>query len=97
MNCTQLKKITIPGSVTLIEVSAFESCSSLKIVQLPKDVKEIKNWSFYGFKNRQIINLENVSSICERAFTNKLIHPEKSQHRWRTKAYIQNMEEKFEH
>jgi hypothetical protein len=43
-----LSSVAIPGSVTLIEDEAFESCSRLKSVFIPRSVAEIGNLAFTG-------------------------------------------------
>ena len=68
MNCSQPKTITTPDSAIYLLASAFESCTNLKIVQLPKDLRVIKNWIFYRCTNLKTINLKEGCSIGEDAF-----------------------------
>ncbi len=52
-----ITSITIPSSVTKIEVSAFAYCTNLKEIFLPTTVKEIGSGAFYGTPDL-IINCE---------------------------------------
>ena len=46
--CSALKEITIPNSVTSIGDNAFDSCSALKEITIPNSVTSIGNCAFYG-------------------------------------------------
>ena len=76
MNCPRLKLINIPNSVTYFGASAFENYITLKTVQLPKGLEEIRNWTFSNCRNLQAISLEGVSPIAEDAFTSTPFQPQ---------------------
>ena len=48
MNCTSLRGIYIPNSVTQLGSSAFENCSAATELSLPTGIKEINNFTFKG-------------------------------------------------
>ena len=45
-NCTSLKSIGLPGSLTTIEECAFENCSSLKSLTIPNKVTKLGSYTF---------------------------------------------------
>ena len=47
-NCVNLKEITLPESLTIIEYGAFFGCSSLTKVVIPNNVDEIGKTAFLG-------------------------------------------------
>ena len=68
-NCTRLKNITIPNSVTSIGEKAFHGCYNLTSITIPNSVTSIGKWAFArctGFTSFTIPN--NVTSIGDRAF-----------------------------
>ena len=55
--------------VTSIGSSAFENCSSLKSINIPKGVTSIENWAFSGCSSLESITIpEGVTSVENRAF-----------------------------
>ena len=48
MNCTALKKVTIPDTVTVIDDYCFYQCSALEEINIPKNLKNIGFQAFYG-------------------------------------------------
>lgn len=44
--CTSIKNVFIPSSVTIIESYSFRGCSSLEKIIIPPSVKEIGNFAF---------------------------------------------------
>lgn len=67
-NCG-IESIVLSDSVTQVGVGAFECCSALKSVRLPKGMKRIENSTFYGCMKLENINLpESLKEIGERAF-----------------------------
>ena len=77
----KIKSITIPASVkiagktvkiTSIEAGAFEKCTSLKSVVIPKTVNSIKKRAFYGCKKLKKITIKTAklkkNSIGKKAF-----------------------------
>ena len=70
-HCTNLKQVTIPNTITIIEDGAFEGCSSLTNVNIPNSIIEIRNSAFEGCTRLKTIELGNsVRKISYRAFAN---------------------------
>ena len=68
-NCSQLKIITIPQSVTMIEDNAFSGCSELSEIAIPKEVTYIGSGAFFGCeKIKQLIIPDLVEEIAGVAF-----------------------------
>ena len=68
-NCTNLKNVTIPNSVTSIGSSAFSDCTSLISITLPDSVKEICSSAFSGCTSLTSITIpESVTDIYGSAF-----------------------------
>jgi len=58
-NCSALKNINIPNSVTTIGVSAFSDCSALTCINIPKSVNTIDEYAFSNCSALTEINVEN--------------------------------------
>ena len=70
-DCTGLKSITIPDSVTSIGMSAFSGCSGLTSVTIPAGVTNIDWYVFKGCTGlKSITILDGVTSIDGGAFEN---------------------------
>ena len=83
-NCSTLRTITIPDTVTSIEsipsrgynysdrkyyYGAFDSCANLKTVNLSNQITDIGNFAFYYCNNLTEINIpDNVTNIGQYAF-----------------------------
>lgn len=66
--CNQLISVTIPNTVTLINVNAFNGCTSLSSIDL-QNVRTINNGAFYACSSLQTVNnMQNVSSIGRSGF-----------------------------
>ena len=51
LNCSSLKSITIPNSVTTVESYTFDGCSGLTLVTIPQSVLNIDSYAFSGCKS----------------------------------------------
>lgn len=58
-NCSQLKNVTIPNSVTVIKEYGFFFCSGLSSVNVPNSVTTIENFAFQGCSGLTSITLPN--------------------------------------
>ena len=64
-----LKEVIISEGVKIIGESAFEYCSQLETVKVPKSIDEIKNLAFYACNNLKKISLpRNFDNIGKGAF-----------------------------
>ena len=69
--CTSLRQITIPNSVTIIENGAFQGCSRLQDITIPNSVTVIENGAFKSCSTLNQITLSNsVNTIKESVFAN---------------------------
>ena len=68
-NCSNLKTIKLPDSVTSIGEHAFSDCTSLKSVTIPDSVISIGDWAFLGCTKLTSVTIpDGVTSIGEHAF-----------------------------
>ena len=68
-NCVNLKEITLPESLTIIEYGAFFGCSSLTKVVIPNNVDEIGKTAFLGCTSLTEATIgRRVRSIGEKCF-----------------------------
>ncbi|SCZ79730.1 Leucine rich repeat-containing protein [Pseudobutyrivibrio xylanivorans] len=65
----QLEEIVIPEGVTIIDDFAFEECSALERIELPKSLREIRSYAFWGTGLREIAIPDEVSFLGECAFS----------------------------
>ena len=64
-----ITKVTIPSTVTSIEIAAFEHCTSLRTIILPDSVQEIGNYSFAYDSNLNSVTLgKNLKRIGASSF-----------------------------
>ena len=67
--CTSLTSVTIPNSVTFIEVDAFSKCSGLTSVTIPNNVTSIENGAFEWCSSLTSMNIpDGVTKIGRDAF-----------------------------
>lgn len=68
-NCSRLKSITIPDSVTIIGESAFRSCNYLRSITIPDSVTRISRETFGGCSRLTNVTIGNgVTNIEANAF-----------------------------
>ena len=73
MNCTNLKSIEMPDSITSVgyvnlSYGSFRGCSALERIKLSEHLQEIKAVTFVNCASLKEINLDNVESIGDEAF-----------------------------
>lgn len=67
--CSNLKKITLPETITTIRYNAFSNCTALKDVNFPDKLTEIGSCAFKNCDALSSIVIgENVTTICREAF-----------------------------
>ena len=67
-NCTELRKITIPNSVTEIGDMAFYGCTGLTDVVIPESVTEIGGSAYSGCTNMKTLSILGPISSMRMAF-----------------------------
>lgn len=68
--CTALKTLRLPDSVTAIGDYAFYGCSSLSDFHIPENVTTIRSSAFYGCSSLSDLHIpEGVTTIDSRAFS----------------------------
>ena len=65
----EIKKLIILDGVRAIESGVFQNLECLEEVELPKSLRFIGDFSFYGCNHLKKVNLENVSGIRPQAFS----------------------------
>lgn len=68
-NCKALENVQLPNQITEIPSKAFYACSSLQGIEFPDSVKTIGDYAFHACKSLQQIQLNQVSSIEQNAFS----------------------------
>ena len=70
-DCSGLKSVTIPSSITSIGNNAFYDCSNLTSITIPEGVTSIGNNAFYGCSSLTSITIpSSVTSIGNSTFEN---------------------------
>ena len=70
-NCTYLKSVSIPSSVTEIGSDAFLGCSGLTSITIPNSVTKIESWAFANCSSLSKVALSSsLRSIGSSAFAN---------------------------
>ncbi len=69
-DCTQLKNVTIPNSITRIGSSAFSNCCSLESITIPEGVTSIEYGTFMDCNSLTSVTIpKSVTSIGSSAFS----------------------------
>ncbi len=64
-----LTSVTLPDSVTTIDISAFYGCMKLEKINIPDSVTSIGTYAFYGCENLKSIEIpKSVKTISNHAF-----------------------------
>ena len=68
-NCTSLKSVTFPGSMTKIGREAFSGCSSIKSITIPPNITEIGWRAFFNCTSLKNITIPpNITKVGYQAF-----------------------------
>jgi hypothetical protein len=59
--CEELVGITLPNSVTKIELAAFNACTNLTSIIIPNSVTEIEGWAFTNCTNLTSVTFQGAS------------------------------------
>ncbi|MBD5356642.1 MAG: leucine-rich repeat domain-containing protein [Bacteroides sp.] len=96
-DCTNLKYIVLPKSISVIGANAFRGCKNLKSLSIPKKLCHIGKNAFDGVKLDCIVfnDVETTpqytfSSICGNHIPNLIMFPvtaEKAYHKWCPKMF----------
>lgn len=70
-----LCSVTIPNSVTTIDVNAFDSCYSLLFVTIPNSVTTISANAFTDCNGLESVNISDLSAWCRIDFFNNTSNP----------------------
>lgn len=71
VSATNLKTMTLPNSITAINIGAFESCSSLESIELSESLTHIADLAFSNCASLTSITLpESLESVAPNAFPN---------------------------
>lgn len=68
-DCKNLKKISIPSSLTSISSYAFEDCTSLSEIHLPPTLSYIGKSAFSGCTNLENVHISDLKAWCNISFT----------------------------
>lgn len=70
-NCTHLKKVILPKSLTIIPTNTFKNCASLEKTYIPNGVTNVWDGAFYNCKNLKEITIpDSVIDIGINTFYN---------------------------
>lgn len=67
--CTELKSVSLPNTVTSISFGAFQDCCNVKTIEIPNSVSNIDECAFEGCKRLTSINIPSgINSIKSNTF-----------------------------
>ena len=69
-NCSNLKSIILPDSITTVGKAAFNGCSNLESINFPDNLTALGAFAFNGCSKLVVTSLNNVTSALDRTFTN---------------------------
>ena len=64
-DCTNLKKVFLPGSLKILGDGAFHGCKSLPKIEIPNSVKTIKFEAFYDCDSLTEIIIDNTEEYVK--------------------------------
>ena len=64
-----LEKVVLPECLTIIGEGSFNQCKSLQNVELPKSLKEIRQWAFGYCAFLNVVIPDGVNTLGNRAFS----------------------------
>ena len=75
LDCTDLVGVTIPNTVTNIDMFAFDGCTALVSVSIPSSVTTIDKDAFYGCKALTAVYIDDLAAWCAFDFWNEMDNP----------------------
>lgn len=69
-DCTNLRKVTLPSTLTTIDYSAFRGCTSLTSITIPSSVTRIDDYAFANTGLTSIVIPNSVTELGYNAFEN---------------------------
>ena len=75
INCTTLKSITIPNSVTTIGSGAFEGCTGLTSIEIPNSVTTIEKNAFTNCTGLEGVYISDMAAWCNIKFGSSNSNP----------------------
>lgn len=73
--CSNLKSVTIPNSVSEIGEEAFRNCSSLTSITIPDSVTRIESIAFQDCRNITNVYISDIAAWCNISFTTERSNP----------------------
>ncbi len=71
MDCSNLRSVSLPSTLTAIGDAAFQNCSSLTALSIPETVTELGYYAFFGCTAMQSVNIPSgVTAIGPSTFAN---------------------------
>lgn len=70
-NCSQLKTVILPETLTYVGTRAFNGCSAIESINLPLSLEEVRDFAFYSIKGMpEVLDLPNLTALGTGAFYN---------------------------
>ncbi len=64
-NCTAVKSVIIPSTVTFIGWGAFNGCTAMESIFIPASVREIEYGAFYNCSSLKAAYVEDLTAWCQ--------------------------------
>lgn len=83
LNCTGLKTVELPKSLTGIGYDAFRGCTALESIDIPRNLSELDNGAFTDCTGLKAVNVDSANSnfvsvdgvVYDKNITSLLIYP----------------------